>query len=181
MTQIHNPHDKFFQTVFGRKEWAQAFLTQHLPQPVAQLVDLTTLELQPGSFVDPNLREHFTDLLYKAQRKDGKPSYIYMLFEHKSYPERFASFQLLRYLVRIWERELREEKPALLTLIFPLLVYHGEEPWNAPTNFAALVDAPEEWRAYTPDFTYALQDLSANRGNEYRDEPLLRAAVAVFR
>jgi predicted transposase YdaD len=181
VTQIHNPHDKFFQTVFGRKEWAQTFLAHHLPEPIVRLVDLSTLDLQSGSFVDPTLREHFTDLLYKAQLNDGKPSFLYILFEHKSYPERFASFQLLRYLVRIWERELREEKPTRLTPIFPLLVYHGEQPWNIPTNFAALVDAPAEWRAYVPDFNYALQDLSASRGHEYPEEPLLRAAIVVFR
>jgi hypothetical protein len=180
MTEIHNPHDKFFREVFTRKDWAQQFLVRYLPQPVAQLIDLSTLELRPGSFIDPTLREHFADLLYQVQRKDGKPSFLYLLFEHKSYPERFVAFQLLRYKVRIWERELREEKPQRLTPIFPIVVYHGQQRWDVPLNFAALVDVPDEWRAYVPDFNYALQDLSASRGDEFGDNPLLRAALIVL-
>ena len=36
--------------------------------------------------------------------EDGGSSYVYVLFEHKSYPERLISLHLLRYMVRIWEQ-----------------------------------------------------------------------------
>ena len=45
---------------------------------------------------------------------------VYILFEHKSYADRLTSFQLLRYLVRIWERMLRQGEP--LAPVIPLVL-----------------------------------------------------------
>lgn len=92
----------------------------------------------------------------------------------------------------MWRRDEPDPQPARqvlsnglwphrLTPIFPLVVYHGEQTWNIPADFAALVDAPDAWRTFVPNFTYALQDLSTGRNEQFGDEPLLRAALEVFK
>ena len=43
MTTLHNPHDRFFKTVFGRTEVAAEFLERYLPPAVAATLDWTTL------------------------------------------------------------------------------------------------------------------------------------------
>lgn len=48
-----------------------------------------------------------------------------MLLEHKSKPEVWVALQLLRYMVRIWER-LQHRKVKKLPPIIPIVVYHGE-------------------------------------------------------
>ncbi len=150
-----------------------------LPAAAVESLDLTTLTLQQDSFVDEELRQHYTDLLYTVQQKNGAPAHVYILFEHKSYPDRLTSFQLLRYLVRIWERMLRQGEP--LTPIIPLVFYHGVAEWNAPRIFADLLEAPDALAAYAPRFGYELLDLSAIPEQQIKGEVLLRAVLLAFR
>ncbi|MEZ4828082.1 MAG: Rpn family recombination-promoting nuclease/putative transposase [Bacteroidia bacterium] len=46
----------------------------------------------------------------------------------KSYPVDFPHLQILRYMLEIWDRQVREQQP--LSLIIPILVYHGKEGGN---------------------------------------------------
>ena len=124
-SDLGNPHDKFFKEAFSRPEVARDFLTQQLPSAVLAQIDLDTLELQKDTFVDSELAEHFSDMLYRVQTRAETAVYIYLLLEHKSYPDPFIALQLLRYLVRIWEQDLREKRKQL-RLVLPLVVYHGK-------------------------------------------------------
>src|SRR3712207_1294937 len=102
MSELRNPHDRFFKEVFARPEVARDFLESYLPEAVATLLAPSAPQLRQGSFVDEALQEHFSDLLYEVQLTKGDTAYIYVLFEHKSYPEPLVALQLLRYMLRIW-------------------------------------------------------------------------------
>jgi hypothetical protein len=80
---ITNPHDRFFKDVFSRREMAQDFLQHYLPAKVVELLDLSGLEISKDSFIDPNLREHFSDLLYKVPLQERGELYIYTQHGHK--------------------------------------------------------------------------------------------------
>lgn len=58
MSDLDNPHDKFFKEAFSRPEVARYFLAQQLPPAVLAHIDLDTLALQKDSFVNPELAEH---------------------------------------------------------------------------------------------------------------------------
>jgi predicted transposase/invertase (TIGR01784 family) len=176
---ISNPHDRYFREAFSDPAVARDLLRNYLPAPVVATLDLTTLELEQESFIDEDLSQNFTDMLYTVQRHDGGTTQVYILFEHKSYPDRLTGFQLLRYLVRIWERTVRQGQP--LAPIIPLVFYHGVKSWNAPRDFADLLDAPAALAAYTPHFAYELLDLSAVPEEDIKGEVLLRAYLLAFR
>jgi predicted transposase/invertase (TIGR01784 family) len=160
MSEIANPHDKFFKETFSRVEIAREFFQHHLPTAVVQTLALDTLTLQPSTFVDPELQEQFADLLYRVQlsQDPNDIAYIYLLLEHKSYNDPLTPFQVLRYMVRIWERDLKEK--ARLHPIVPIVVYHGQEQWQAATEFGELFTGDEALRRYWPHFSYELRDLS---------------------
>ncbi|MGY6214417.1 Rpn family recombination-promoting nuclease/putative transposase [Methylolobus aquaticus] len=61
--------------------------------------------MRKDSFVDPELAEHHSDLLYAVRWLNGKPGYVYVLFEHKSYPERRIALDIAEE----WVREGRQE------------------------------------------------------------------------
>lgn len=63
MPEINHPHDAFFKKVFARTDVAADFLTHYLPPEVLRLLDVQTLELVKDTFVDPELQQHFSDLL----------------------------------------------------------------------------------------------------------------------
>ena len=175
---VRNPHDTFRQ-MFAQPEVAADFLHNYLPPAVRDQLDLSTVELQQDSFVDDELREHFADLLFHVSLHNGDIAFVYALLEHKSQPEPLVAFQLLRYMVRIWERSQRDE--GALPLIIPIVVYHGEQKWRVPHSFSELFTGPEALRGYWPDFAYALTDLSAYSDDELRGEVVLRVALLALK
>ena len=171
MTDLSNPHDRFFKELFSRKEAAQEFLRLYLPPEVAALLDPATLELTKDSFIDPELQEHFSDMLYKINLSQQQPAYIYLLFEHKSYPDRLVAWQLLRYMVRIWEQDLKQQQR--LRPIVPLVLYHGLSRWTVARHLTALFEPlPAALQRYVPSYEYVLYDLS-----QYPDEAIQGAVI----
>ena len=181
MTTLTNPHDHFFKAVFSEPALVGDFLAHHLPAEVVPLLDLTRLEIRKDSFIDPQLAEHRSDLLYAVPRIDGEPGYVYVLFEHKSHPEPDIALDLLRYLARIWEQWRREHSTGLLPVIVPLVLYHGPERWSAATRFAALLQAPPALASYIPDFGYQLTDLSRYRDEEIKGAVGQRVALLALK
>lgn len=148
-------------------------MANYLPAEVNAVLDLSTLELQKDSFIDAELREHFSDLLYRVQLRDGNEANVYLLLEHKSSPDIHVAFQLLRYMVRHWERAQRE-KIRPLPPVIPIVVYHGRERWQISENFAGLFEGPEALRPYWPDFRYELHDFSQHSVDDIRGGIILR-------
>jgi predicted transposase/invertase (TIGR01784 family) len=107
MSDLINPHDRFFKDLLSRPKAATDFLSNYLPPEIAAPLDLSAPEIVKDSFIDEELRQHFSDLLYRVNLKSGGDALVYILFEHKSGPDEWVAFQLLRYEVRIWESERR--------------------------------------------------------------------------
>jgi hypothetical protein len=102
---VQRPHDKLFRTVFADHGEAAALLRAHLPESLARDLRWSTLTLQDRSFVDPDLRDTESDLLFSIRRKAGAPpAWLYVLVEHQSRPDRWIRFRLLKYCCRIWDR-----------------------------------------------------------------------------
>jgi hypothetical protein len=157
-------------------------MERYLLPEIAARIDLTTLKLESESFVDPDLRKHFSDLLFSVQTTAQDAIYIYLLLEHKSAPERWGSFQLLRYIVRFWER-LHARGCERLPLVIPIVFYHGQERWNVSRRLSALL-APAgftELYKYAPELEYDLQDVSVSGGRELAGSPMLRAGLQMLR
>ena len=55
-------------------ETASSFLTNYLPEDILQIIDLQNLSLQKDSFIEKELQEAFSDILYKTSIK-GKETY----------------------------------------------------------------------------------------------------------
>jgi predicted transposase/invertase (TIGR01784 family) len=157
-----------------------ALFSRLLPAELVDLLDLSDLEISKDSFIDPELQEHFSDLFYKVGLHAGAASYVYVLFEHKSYPEPLIAFQLLRYMVRIWEQSLKQEQLQLLPIL-PIVVYHGRTRWTVAVDFVALFDVPEAMRAYIPNYQYWLADLSRYSDEEIKGEVILRAGLLLLK
>ncbi|MBI5853607.1 MAG: Rpn family recombination-promoting nuclease/putative transposase [Planctomycetes bacterium] len=56
-----------------------------------------------ANFVDPELADHRGDLLFGVEAF-GRTLYLYVVVEHRSTDERFLTLDMLRYVVRIFER-----------------------------------------------------------------------------
>lgn len=157
--EINNPHDVFVRRILSRKSEAVSLIENYLPPEIVEKIELESLKLTQESFIDENLRSHHTDLLFRASLKNGEISFIYLLLEHKSSPDKTIAFQLLRYMMQIWEKSL---KTASFPLIIPLVLYHGKARWRVNRNFANLIKEKDSiFEKFVPHFEYYLLDLSA--------------------
>lgn len=182
--KIQNPHDKFFKETFGDTEIAKDFLNNYLPREIRSIVSVKTLEPQKDSFIDEELQEGFSDMLFRVT-VDNKEGYLYFLFEHKSYASKDTAFQLLKYMIKIWEEKSKKENVKKLPIIIPLVIYHGKSSWNITTSFGELIDGyeklPSGIKKYIPDFEYLLYDISKYKDEEIKGEAQLRIILTVFR
>ena len=130
---VQRPHDKLFRTVFADHGEAAALLRAHLPESLARDLRWSTLTLHDRSFVDPDLRDTESDLLFSIRRKAGAPpAWLYVLLEHQSRPDRWIRFRLLKYCCRIWDRSRRQfPRERRLRPIVPLVFYQGSVPASA--------------------------------------------------
>lgn len=185
---MSKPHDSLFKTTFSVPKNATPAFQMFLPEKISALLEIEKPEVEPGSFIDDELVERSTDILYKVpfrhQHGGKKPAmaYIYLLFEHQSTVEKWMSFRLLRYMVRIWEYYLKTNpKAEKLPLIFPLVLYNGESPWSAAMDFHGLMEAPQEtlaaFNVYIPQFHYFIESLSKRDTRALLGEAMVRLTI----
>ena len=137
-----SPHDTVFKQFLANPETAQDFLSIHLPGALRDLCDLSTLRLESGSFIEPDLRPHYSDILYGVSTSGGD-GYIYCVIEHQSTPDRLMAFRLMRYCLAAMQSHL-DKGHRQLPLVIPLLFYHGSRsPYPFSTCWLDLFDHPE--------------------------------------
>ncbi|MGD2088036.1 MAG: Rpn family recombination-promoting nuclease/putative transposase [Candidatus Aminicenantes bacterium] len=148
---IHCGHDGVTRGFLDEKEVAASFLKEYLPAEITRELDFRTLKVSKDTFVDRKISRYFADILYETKLKHNR-LFIYLLFEHKSAEEKMVGFQFLQYMVKIWEKYLKQNRDAAkLPPIFPILIYHGEKEWKVETRFLYLFDVPTYLEKYIPE------------------------------
>jgi len=164
-----NPHDQFFKALFSKPELAAELIRSFVPSDVVQALDLRSLALAKDSLVDKELRAYYSDLVFQVQA-DGRPGYVYILLEHKSYRDDLLPLQLLRYIVRLYERHVRRSKQRLpLPFVVPLVLYHGQRP-EVSSNILDLFDKDlVAFHRYVPSFQIEIANLTQEDDSRLRN------------
>ncbi|MFB6307238.1 MAG: Rpn family recombination-promoting nuclease/putative transposase, partial [Flavobacteriales bacterium] len=142
--------------VFSDKETAKSLIKDTFPKKLVQGIDLRTLSLENKSYTDKELKEHFADLVYSCNYGRDRIR-ISLLLEHKSKPEKYPHLQLLKYLVKVWEQDLKQGKE--LHPIIPVIIYHGKGKWKYKKFHEYFKGVDEHLLKYIPEFHYSLTDL----------------------
>lgn len=172
--KIYSHHDALFRDFFNEKEVAYSFIKEYIPGKITREINLDSLKIAKDSFIDKEMDRYFTDILYEVEYRD-KPLFIYFLFEHKSAEEWFICFQLLKYMVKIWENFLKQKKDAqYLPAIIPMVIYHGKKKWAIRNDFISLFEDTTDLEEYIPDFKYDLYDISHLSDEELKGTVLLK-------
>ncbi|ETR65897.1 MAG: transposase YhgA family protein [Candidatus Magnetoglobus multicellularis str. Araruama] len=111
-------------------------------------------------------------------------------------------FQLLGYVVRISEREReinagerkarRVEninngfpendgiKKECISVVLPVIIYHGEKEWNVDDNLSALYCNPDSFSHYIPEFNYELVDFSTLKNHQIQGNVHLQVTILLM-
>jgi hypothetical protein len=180
-SKLPTPHNNLFHYALSHAQAARDLIQTHLPAELVAALDLDSLELQKDTFVDEELRESYSDLLYSVQLadQDGQSGQVYLLLEHKSQSDPMTCFQLLRYIVRIWEQRLRNGQS--LCPIFPLVVYHGQEAWSASASLEELIGGPRKLFEYGVRLAYPVLDIGRIPDESLAGEPFLQSILGLLK
>ena len=182
-SKLPTPHNNFFQYAFSHVHAARNLIELHLPADLVRCLDLESLELQKDSFVDDGLRDSYSDMLYSVrlsgQEGEHIEGHVYLLLEHKSQSDPMTCFQLLRYIVRIWEQRLRRGQS--LCPVFPLVVYHGQEAWSAPVSLEALIGGPKGLFEFGVRMVYPVLDIGQIPDEMLATEPFLQSVLGLLK
>ena len=148
-------------------EVARDFFRIFLPDDVLNIIDLYTLKFTRNSFISDKLKETFADLVFECNLKNSnQTTFIAILLEHKSYPDKYSYVQTLGYVVEGYQAQIKAGSP--LKLIIPLLFYHGKDKWELKTISELIPDLPENLKKYLPLFLIEFIDLK-----NFSDEELM--------
>ena len=152
-------HDAVFKAFFSDAKIAQNYLLHYAPPAVHTQIDFSFFQKIDATFVNGRFGISFSDVLYETRLATGSPARLIFLFEHKSYlPSRPIHLQLLDYMLQLWEDDIKNERP--LSVIIPIVVYHGEKSWEQKPFFTYFAGLPEDRVAFIPNFHYLLTDLN---------------------
>ena len=155
-----------------------------LPERILQKLKLSTLRRDETSYVNKKLKRYFADVVYDCEFDSQVNFKISLLFEHKSTVPRFLFIQLLRYMLQIWEYQIEQNQP--LQLVIPIVIYHGQQRWNARSfeSYFSKNGLPEPLKAFVPRFDYWLEDLQKESPKSIKDrfaQAMLRMTLLLFK
>lgn len=147
------PHDAAFRQFLKLPGIARDFMEIHLPAELRALCDLSTLKLENSSFVEENLRQYFSDVLYSLKTVSGDDGYVQVLIEHQSSPDKHMAFRMIRYAVAAMQSHL-DAGHKTLPLVIPILFYTGKRsPYPYSTNWLQeFADPARAKNLYSSDF-----------------------------
>jgi len=167
------PHDATFRQFLTQPEIARDFMEIHLPAELRAICDLSTLKLESGSFVEDDLRQYFSDVLYSVETIEGT-GYVHVLIEHQSSPDIHMAFRMTRYAIAAMQRHL-DAGHKKLPLVIPILFYVGKRsPYPYTTRWLDEFDDPE-LAANVYGGAYPLVDVTVIPDDEIMDHRSMAA------
>ena len=162
MISHSHPHDDFFKLVFSKKEVMKSFIEEFMNDLEIDSSSLTLIPTEKNT----KYKRFYLDLAFKTKYKN-KDAQIYIVFEHKSYPDKMVYFQILNYALSIWQEEKEN-----LTPIIPVIFYHGKKTFTIKNNFNTLfsINTP-----YNLNFPFKVINLT-----QIEDKRLLECSNNLF-
>ena len=170
---LNNPNDKFFKGALSLLIVARPMIMAFTPKDLLDKLDLDTLEIDPNSYINDELKENFSDIVWSCKIKESQEERkIVFLFEHKSFKPSYPHFQINDYQRGSWKMQLAAgQKPVP---IVPIVFYHGIEKWNYEPFDSYFGSVEPEMLRFLPCFDYILINLQ-----NYSDEQI-RAIQSIF-
>ena len=176
--EIINPHDKTFKEIEGIKENAVDLIRASFPSDILKNIDLESLELDNTVYIDEELKEYFSDLVYQSSYKKDKDIKIALLFEHKSYLPEYPALQLLKYILCILDANVKQKNK--LPLVISCVFYHGKDKWEKRNITDYYQDIDKNLLSYIPDFKYLLFDLSKYTDKDIKEKLFQRESNKIL-
>ena len=136
------PHDALFKSAFEAPADAARLLRELLPSAVRDAIAWSTLRREHGSFIDRELADRHSDLLFHVRLRSGRSRNAFLLLEHQSTADSSMPLRSLAYQLQIWNRCRKERRRSrdYLPPVLAVLVSHVPGGWMGPRAFEEMFD-----------------------------------------
>ncbi|ALG67928.1 Rpn family recombination-promoting nuclease/putative transposase [Beggiatoa leptomitoformis] len=177
-----NLHDTSYKLLFSYPEMVKDLLTGFVHEKWVENVDFNTLEPYKTDFISEKFHSRNDDLIWRVRYQENW-LYIYIILEFQSSIDDFMAIRLWVYIGLLYQHLIKTEKlnrHDKLPPVLPLVLYNGNQRWNAPISLDSLIHpAPEGLAQYRPQLHYLLIDELAYQDAEL--SPLKNLVAALFR
>lgn len=177
------PHDALFKAAFENPQHGVGIFRGALPAAVADAIAWDTATRESGTFIDSELGDSFSDLLFSAQIHGGR-ALLYLLLEHQSTNDRAMPLRIYFYVGRIWERFRKEHPDEPPPLIVPVVVSHAPGGWTAPQSLQEMFEPNPVTipglAELVPNFVLTIVDLAHLSNEEIKARALAAFPTLAF-
>ena len=162
-----------------------AFFQGHLPPAILACCDFDwpTLKLLPSSFVQQDLKQTHSDLLFSV-KAGGRELLFYVLVEHQTSVDPLMPLRLFGYILEIL-RAHEKQHGLPLPVVLPLLIHQGPERWTVAAQFNEMFDLPADLAPhllrYVPSFEHVIFDLTQHDPAQEESHLQLRVALQLMK
>jgi hypothetical protein len=159
-------HDSVCHKLFGHPGMVAQLLRDFLAEPWLDGLDLDGMERINAKFHSDTGERREGDMIWRIPRRGGGDTYLMLLLEFQSTPDRWMALRALVYVGLLWQHLVREKQvppDGRLPPVLPVVVYNGDPRWAMPLALHELVGLPADtplWR-YQPEMRYHLVDEGA--------------------
>lgn len=136
-------HDSCVKKSLSNLKVARSFLCCYLPDDIQTDLNLDTLAVVKGSFVDKNLRQSHTDILFSVRLIDFPHDYIYILVEHQRKSEKMMPVRLRKYRADIMLHHMNVCRAASPPIVYTLILYNGVIKYQHQVEYYNIFDKPD--------------------------------------
>lgn len=166
-TPIHHQYDSLFKSGMMEINVAKGMIEEQLPPAIAKAIDWNTLRPEKSSYIDAQMSQRFSDMLYRAQSTMGEIVFQ-VLCEHQSQPDKWMALRLLDYKVQIWRNEMKAGAKQL-SIILPIVFYAGKK-----TSYPYSMDLHDLFAEKKAAEEYALKSAKLVDFTTMSDEELIK-------
>lgn len=176
--QIDKKHDKVFRNVLSRKKEMANFLNQFLD--LQEYIKEENIIACPTDFITKSYEMRQSDIIYRLKDKP-----IYFLVEHQSTVDKEMLLRIWEYVGEIVKKEKFVPKnnfikDSIYPVVIPIVIYTGNQRWNAKTNFAQKQYQSIEYHQYEINVEYNLIDLHDYTFEELLDKKSLLGSILIM-
>lgn len=173
--------DSLYHRLFSHPLMVEGLVREFVPEAMAAGIDFARMEMVPAKFHARRGKRREGDVIWRLPTRDGTDIYLYILLEFQSKIDRWMPVRMQVYVGLLWQQIIREHKlksQDCLPPVLPIVLYNGDQPWNAPIDTTHLIALPTEsslWH-WQPKVRYYLLD----EGAFPRDELARRESLAAL-
>ena len=144
-------YDPEYKLTFSSSWLVRQFVEAFLDASVTDIMDLESLSMFPTESISKNAKSkkfkvRRNDVMWKIGLRDGSQAYVLLMVEAQSSVDSTMALRVTEYILNWYLLLMATEGLEVLPLIVPMVIYNGDDAWNAETRLRDMIDAPKAFR-----------------------------------